>query len=563
MFQAGVTELIRISMRKEVRIIMAQKYFEDEPSYVLESKRKCIESDMDPNEIRTPKVIMSEMELVYKIHVYEEILQVVNFFSEKILNSLKDIPILIIVSDENGFILDMIGDETIKYTINQLGIKTGIQFTQEDMGTNVISLALHQNHPVQLIGTNHYHTYLHNSACYGVPFHYTDVNDLLGSICIMTAIVLHNPFFLMTLAIVVDAIERELLLRKQNRKLNILNQIMLSKTRNAIVITNADGKVIEFNEFAEKISGFKKDEIEGKSIFDSPISGNFLKNVLKNGEIYENVEVKFKNDNNENYVCLFDAQPIHDENLKVIGAFGQFRDITERYLAEEKYKNAEVEMTRLDRLNLIGQMAAGIGHEVRNPMTTVRGFLQLFEVRPEYTKNREVINLMISELDRANSIITDFLSLANDKSVGTELLQKNLNNIINRLKPLLISDAFNNSMHLVFRLSPIPDLYLNEKEINQMLLNLVRNGFEAMDKDKTLTIETHEEEQYIVLKIKDEGKGIDPEIITKIGIPFFTTKDTGTGLGLATCYSIAARHNAIIDIESETKGTTFSVKFRV
>lgn len=547
---------------KGVRIIMAQKDFEDEPLYILESKRKCLESGMDSNKIRKPQVIMSESELANKRNIYEEILQVVSFFSKKILKSLKGTPIIIVISDKKGFILEMIGDDTIKSTINQLGIKIGAQFTQEDMGTNVISLTLEQNHPVQLIGTNHYHTYLHNSACYGVPFHYTDVDDLLGSICIMTGLVLHNSSFLIILDTVVDAIERELLLKKQNRKLNIMNQIMLSKTRNAIFITNANGEVIEYNEFAEKISGFRKDEIIGRSIYDSPITGNFLTNVLEKGMIYEDVEMIFENNNNKKYVCLFDAQPIHEDS-KIIGAFGQFRDITERYLAEEKYKNAEKEMTRLDRLNLIGQMAAGIGHEVRNPMTTVRGFLQMFGGKAEYTKDKKIINLMISELDRANAIITDFLSLANDKPVGTELQQKNLNNIIYRLKPLLTSDALNNSMHLVFKLTPIPDLYLNEKEINQMLLNLVRNGFEAMDKDKTLTIETNEEEQYVVLKIKDEGNGIDPEIIDKIGLPFFTTKDTGTGLGLATCYSIATRQNAIIDIESGTKGTTFSVKFRI
>ena len=221
---------------------------------------------MNPNEPRISKNIMSELELAEKKEDYKEILEVVKFFSKKIIKSLEGTPIFIVISDENGYLLDTIGDETIKSTMAQLGIKPGIQFSEDDMGTNVVSLTLKQNHPVQLIGTNHYHTFLHDSACYGVPFHYTDVNNLLGSICIMTAVILHNPFFLMTLTTVVDAIERELLLRKQNHKLNIMNQIMLSKTRNAIIVTNADGEVIDFNEFAEIISGFKKEEIIGNII---------------------------------------------------------------------------------------------------------------------------------------------------------------------------------------------------------------------------------------------------------------------------------------------------------
>lgn len=316
---------------------MAQQEYKQEPRYVIESKKRCIELGMDPNELRIPKEIMSEFKLENKKEVYEEILEVVKFFSKKIIKSLDGTPILIAISDENGYLLDMVGDETIKSTMNQLGMRQGILFSENNVGTNVVSLTLEQNHPIQLVGTNHFHTFLHNIACYGIPFHDTDIDRILGSICIMTEVSLHNPFFLMTLTTVVDAIERELLLRKQNRKLNIMNQVMLSKTRNAIIITDTDGKVLEFNEYTEKMSGFKKEEIVERSIFDSPITGALFKDVLNNQRQYKDVEIKFKNNNNEQYVCLVDVQSIHDENLNMIGAFGQFRDITERYLAEEKY----------------------------------------------------------------------------------------------------------------------------------------------------------------------------------------------------------------------------------
>lgn len=197
-----------------------------ELSYILESKKRCRDLGMDPDEIAMPKNIMSELELANKKEAYKEILEVVNFFGEKIIKSLEGTPILIAISDEKGFLLETFGDESIKSTVSELGIKPGAQFIEEDVGTNVVSLALKENHPVQLIGSNHYHTYLHNSACYGVPFHYSDDNSLLGSICIMTGIILHNPFFLMTLSTVVDAIERELLLRKQNRKINQQQELL-------------------------------------------------------------------------------------------------------------------------------------------------------------------------------------------------------------------------------------------------------------------------------------------------------------------------------------------------
>ena len=316
---------------------MIQQNQEQEPIYIIKSKKRCIELGMNPNDTKRPQNSMSELKLAEKKKNYKEILEVVKFFSEKMIKALDGTPILIVISDENGYLLDTLGDETIKSTMAQLGIKTGIQFSEDDMGTNVVSLTLKQNHPVQLIGTNHYHTILHSSACYGVPFHYTDVNNLLGSICIMTAVTLHNPFFLITLTTVVDSIERELLLQKQNYKLNIMNQIMLSKTRNAIIVTDSSGKVLDYNEFAEKISGFNKEQIIGRLIYDSQITGDFFKDVLENHKKFDNVEVRFKNNNNEEYICIADVLPILDENLNIIGAFAQFRDITERYLAEEKY----------------------------------------------------------------------------------------------------------------------------------------------------------------------------------------------------------------------------------
>ena len=243
---------------------MKNKNQQQEEIYIVESKKKCLELGMNPNELWSKTNIMPEVELEEKKETYKEILKVVKFFSEKIIKSVQGTPILIAISDENGYLLDTLGDETIKSTMTLLGIKTGVQFNEEDTGTNVVSLTMKQNHPVQLIGTNHFHTFLQNSACYGVPFHYTDVNTLLGSLCIMTSLTLHNPFFLIILTTVVDAIERELLLQKQNHKLNIMNQIMLSKTINAIIITDPNGKIMEFNKFAQKMTGYKEDEIIGK-----------------------------------------------------------------------------------------------------------------------------------------------------------------------------------------------------------------------------------------------------------------------------------------------------------
>jgi PAS domain S-box-containing protein len=230
------------------------------------------------------------------------------------------------------------------------------------------------------------------------------------------------------------------------------------------------------------------------------------------------------------------------------------RDIT-------THKHMANEMARLDRLNLVGEMAASIGHEVRNPMTTVRGFLQMMLLKTEYNKQTEFFHIMIEELDRANSILSEFLSLAKDKSV--QLNELNINTIVTTLMPLMQANGIVDNKYIYSELAPIPNLLLDEKEIRQLILNLVNNGLDAMEPGKNIYIKTFTYDNTVVLAVQDEGHGISAKVMKKIGTPFFTTKENGTGLGLAVCYSIANRHNATIQPITSPNGTTFYVLFQI
>jgi len=304
-------------------------------------------------------------------------------------------------------------------------------------------------------------------------------------------------------------------------------------------------------------TNFKKSlaDIQGKTDFDiwSDETAKHLREndviVLSKGKaimVHENVPTP---DGFRNWLVV--KFPIKVTNR---GCFlgGMAIDITER-------KQLEIEIARLDRLNLVGQMAAGIGHEIRNPMTTVRGFLQMLGGKTECTRYKEYYDLMIGELDRANSIITEFLSLAKNKAV--DLKMHNLNTIVIALSPLIQADAIRNDKYIKVILGDIADLPLDEKEIRQLILNLVRNGLEAMTSGN-LDIRTFMDGKEVVLAVQDQGKGIEPDVLEKLGTPFFTTKEQGTGLGLAVCYSIAARLDAKIEIETGPGGTTFFVRFK-
>lgn len=245
--------------------------------------------------------------------------------------------------------------------------------------------------------------------------------------------------------------------------------------------------------------------------------------------------------------------PEFSENGSVESVLCIIQDVTEK-------RRLEKEFARLDRLNVVGEMAASIGHEVRNPMTTVRGFLQMLSKKSGCTQYDDYFNIMIAELDRANSIISEFLALAKNKAINRELC--NINEIIKSMMPLLEADGLMANKYITISLSHVPDMLVDHKEIRQLILNLVRNGLEAMDAGRTLTIKTYLEVNDIILAVEDQGHGIEPGVMDKIGTPFFSTKEQGTGLGLAVCYSIAHRHDATIRYNSSPEGTVFFVIFQ-
>ncbi|WP_225435341.1 PAS domain S-box protein [Bacillus aerolatus] len=315
-----------------------------------------------------------------------------------------------------------------------------------------------------------------------------------------------------------------------------------------------DGKYIDVNASWLKSIGYDYEEVMQQTTSVLHLTANLDEGKnethrLQTEECVRNAKVYYQTKTGEVREGLLSTEIFDIRGEKCI--LSVITDITERVRLEN-------EVARLDRLYLIGEMAAGIAHEIRNPMTTVRGFLELSKSDPE-NLTVKYIDLMMGELDRANSIITEFLNLAKNK-VSHKTLQP-LNSIIEALYPLIQAEALLTGKTISLQLSECPELHLDEKEISQLILNLSLNGLEAMSSGGRLTIETYTEDQAVVLEVKDEGSGIKSEWHEAIGTPFFTTKDTGTGLGLAICYSVAERHNAVVDFKTSEQGTVFFIRF--
>lgn len=320
------------------------------------------------------------------------------------------------------------------------------------------------------------------------------------------------------------------------------------------ISTLEDGRLIAVNDSFCHAYGYKREEIIGLTtseigLWRDDFPRKQITDLLEKQVSLRNEEVHFYNCSGEVRLGTISAERFEIDGIPCLLSI--VTDITEQ-------RQIELEMLRMDRLNLVGEMAASIGHEIRNPMTTIRGFLQMF--RERYREDREFLNIMIGELDRANSIISEFLSLAKNKLV--ELNPVKLTSIINNLQPLLQANATLQDKNVFFEICDVPYLMLDEKEICQLLLNLAYNGLEAMGAGGALTIKTYVEEEHVILSVHDQGQGMKYDVLNKLGTPFFTTKENGTGLGLPICYGIADRHNARIDVQTSPNGTTFLIYFK-
>jgi len=354
----------------------------------------------------------------------------------------------------------------------------------------------------------------------------------------------------------IDITQRKKMENELRRSQDLFWQVFNNIPLPIIIFTQNSKRIIEYNDtFLSRNKQFRGSANLGKKNihldhWENPAELDRYFDLIKQDGVVKNFEANYRLMTGENRTVLLSGVAICWQGEACILSITN--DITE-------LKAYQKEMSRLESLSIIGQMAASLAHEIRNPMTSLKGFLQLFQGLDRYAEDRDAMDLMIYELDRVNDIIAAFLSMAQNKNV--KLKQLNLNQCISMLLPLLTADAQKNHIIIETKLQETAFIMANEGEIRQLLFNLVRNGIEAMPGGGSLQIKTYEDQNGVNLLIKDKGKGMPADVLEKIGTPFFTTKENGTGLGMVVCYSIAERHHASISIESNSEGTCFKVVF--
>ena len=218
------------------------------------------------------------------------------------------------------------------------------------------------------------------------------------------------------------------------------------------------------------------------------------------------------------------------------------------------------ELQRAEKMNAIGQLAASVAHEIRNPMTVVRGFLQIFQAKEHFSSEELMyVQLMIEELNRAEMIINDYLSLA--KPDLDKIEKVDAGESAHKVMDLMNTFALM-KQNITLKTEIDSEIVLkgNSNELKQVLINIVKNGIEAMRTGGVLTLKIYKQEEYGVFEVTDTGIGMSPEELARLGTAFYSLKEKGTGMGLMVCYQIVEKMKGQIDVISEKgNGTTFRV----
>ncbi len=338
-----------------------------------------------------------------------------------------------------------------------------------------------------------------------------------------------------------------------------------------VVVTDAADTILIWNRAAEEITGIAGTDAVGKKIkavfSDNPAVVSLMEKTLSSGRSYSDYEAELTTKHMSLLPVGLVTSVLMDSEGLPLGVILTIRDQT-------SVRDLKERMRRSDRLATLGMIAAGIAHEVKNPLVGIRGAAQLMksELRSRSGASLiEYLEVILKEADRLNNVLEGILDFTRLKP--REMKEHNIHGILDRVLLLNEEQARQCGVVLSRLYDPsLPNLMGNQDQLIQVFLNIIKNAVEAMPKGGKLTVMTRMSDlfttvqadgkkyQLMVVKVSDTGPGIKQEHLPDIFTPFFTTKDRGVGLGLALSYQIAQEHLGTIRVESrENEGATFSV----
>ncbi|MBI3752819.1 MAG: PAS domain S-box protein [Deltaproteobacteria bacterium] len=393
----------------------------------------------------------------------------------------------------------------------------------------------------------------------------------------ITATALYHPItgnFIKTRAFVRDITDRKKLERQLKEYYEILEQKVYDRTRelketkdylenlfetaNDVIYTlNTDGIITYVNKKIEEW-GYKKDELIGKSffmIFSSEHRGERFKKTIREG-IKQTYSAEVVSKSGETRYAILSISPIRGSKGKITEVLGIAKDITEQ-------KRFEQQIAHTEKMSAIGQLAAGIAHEINNPLGGILNCLyNLRKKKFSPEREEEYYRAMEDGIHRVKKIVSQLLDFSGQHE--PEFIPVDINSLIAEVLFLLNYAFSKNGIRIekAFDTS-IPMLMLDKHKMQQVFTNILLNAVQAIEGKGQIILKTRQKNGWCYVDITDTGKGIPPNILPKIFDPFVTTKDVGkgTGLGLSVSKGIVEMHDGKIDVKSEiSKGSTFTIK---
>jgi PAS domain S-box-containing protein len=347
-------------------------------------------------------------------------------------------------------------------------------------------------------------------------------------------------------------------LRHTNEELRSTKQYLesfVNHTSDAFVVVNLKGIVQQANKAYIELFGWSIEETLGfppHTVTESyQNEANEVMNKVKMGISVSAFENVCQTKDGRMIDVSTTISGIRNERDELVAYASISRDITER-------RNTDELLRRSEKLSIVGQLAAGVAHEIRNPLTTLRGFVQLQHARAK--GKQQHLDIMLSELDRINFIVSEFLILAKPQAINFQ--KRDLIFILQDIISLLDSQANLNNIQFRFDCAPhIPLINCEENQLKQVFINIIKNGMEAMPDGGEITIQVGNlASDDVMVRVVDQGFGIPEDQLARLGEPFYTNKETGTGLGLMVSQQIIANHKGSMHFDSELdKGTTVEI----
>ncbi len=351
-----------------------------------------------------------------------------------------------------------------------------------------------------------------------------------------------------------DITERKLA-ESQLKESELIYKSLFKYNPELVYMVDLSGKITDLNPRFEPLTGFKKERSIGTPIFDyiadidkERMYSSFKKAILeKTATTNHEVFLQHKNGYKIIAHCAF-VPIIINENIT--GIIGYATDITQIIKTEEKLKTTE-------KLAVIGELAAGIAHEIRNPLTSLKGFVQLFQ--SESKKENFIHNIMLDELDRINAIVSELLVLSRPQEMT--FAKENVNHVMKDVLTLLESEMnlHGVSVHIHSQ-NPQLTIDCELNQIKQLFINILKNSIEANSDEIHINLAL--KENRVIVKFRDDGDGINQERMKRIGEPFYSEKEKGTGLGLTVSFKIIESHKGTIEYDSKVdEGTLVTMTF--